>query len=121
MSYEEIWIPETSSSSDDCKFSLFGKLKERNYRICGSERAQQVHEAAHNSFLLTVWCALSEREIIVPYLFENRNVTGQSYKRMFRYYVFPRLRNYAEDKTIHRNGAFFTMPLIYGSTESKSF
>lgn len=91
--------------SDECKFSLSGQVNKQNCRIWGSERPQQVYEAPNNAPSVMVWCALSKNEIIGPYFFENENVTGQSYKRMLRYYVFPRLRNYPEDMIFQQDGA----------------
>lgn len=41
----------------------------------GSDRPQQMHEAAQNSLTVMIWCAVSQKEIVVLYLFENVNVS----------------------------------------------
>ena len=52
-----------------------------------------------------VWCGLSQNEIIGPYFFENEYVTGSMYKRMRRYFLFPKLQNYPENMIFQQNGA----------------
>ena len=49
--------------------------------------------------------ALSEREIIGSYFFENKNVTGSTYKRIVRYFLFPELWGYPQDKIFSQVGA----------------
>ncbi len=83
--------------SDECKFSLSGKVNKQNCRIWGTERPNQVYETLHNSSSVMVWCAMSKSPVTGPYLFENENVTGSTYKRMLLYFLFPKLQNYPEN------------------------
>ena len=80
--------------SDECKFSLSRNVNKQNCRIWGSERPNEVYETLHNFSSIMVWCALSESEEIGRYFFENENVTGSTYKRMLRYFLFPKLQGY---------------------------
>ena len=68
--------------SDECKFSLFGSVNKQNCRIRRNERPNEVYETFQNSPSVMVWCALSKKEIIGPFFFEDGNVTGSTYKRM---------------------------------------
>ena len=91
--------------SDECHFSLSGRVNKQNCRIWGTERPQVVYEAPQSAPSIMVWCAISEKEVIGPYFFENENVTGDTYKRMLRYYAFPRLRDYPESMIFQQDGA----------------
>ena len=102
--------------SDECKFSLSGKVNKQNFRIWGTERPNEVYETLHNSPSVLIWCTMSKTEIIGPYFFENENVTGSSYKRMLRYFLFPRLRDYPETIIFQQDGA-----LPHYSNEVRSY
>ncbi len=91
--------------SDECKFSLSGTVNKQNCRIWGTERPNQVYETLHNSPSVMVWCAMSKSGVIGPYFFENENVTGSTYKRMLRYFLFPKLQNYPENMIFQQDGA----------------
>ena len=99
--------------SDECSFSLGGAVNKQNCRIWGSERPDTVYESPQSTQSIMVWCALSKNEVIGPYFFENGNVTGDSYKRMLRYYLFPKLRNYPENMIFQQDGAppHFALPV----------
>ncbi len=90
--------------SDECKFSVSGKVNKQNCRIWGTERPNQVYETLHNSPSLMVWCAMSKSGLIGPYHLENENVTGSRYKRMLRYFLFPKLQNYPENIKFQQDG-----------------
>lgn len=91
--------------SDECKFTLSGQVNKQNCRIWGTERPNEVYETRTNSPSVMVWCAMSKNGIIGPYFFENENVTGTTYKRMLRYFLFPKLRDYPEDMIFQQDGA----------------
>ena len=95
--------------SDECKFSLTGSVKNKNCRIWGTERPDQVHETLQLSPYVMVWCAVTKYEIIAPLFFENENETQHSSKRMLRYHAFPRMRNYLQNTLFQQNDA--TSPL----------
>ncbi len=52
--------------SDECKFSLSGKVNKQNCRIWGTERPNQVYETLHNSPSVMVWCAVSKSGVVGP-------------------------------------------------------
>jgi len=62
-----------------------------------------------------VWCAISVKEIIGPYFFEDGTVTGERYKRMLRYFAFPRLRDYPETTIFQQDVA----PLHFANTTTE--
>lgn len=70
-------------SSDKCRFSLSRKVNKQNGWIWVSKRPKKVYRTPQIFFSVMVWCTLSQKEIIGPYLFENKTVTGQSYKGEF--------------------------------------
>lgn len=47
---------------------------------------------------------MSQNEIIEPHVFQNKNNTAQSYKKMLRHYVITGLRVYVEDMIVQQNG-----------------
>ena len=51
------------------------------------------------------WCAVSENEVIGPWYFENENVIGSMYKIMLRYFLFPGLQGYLEDRILQQDSA----------------
>ena len=91
--------------SDECSFSLSGRVNKQNCRIWGTERPQEVYEVPQGARSVMVWCAISEKGVIGPYFFENESVTGDSYKKMLRYFLFPRLRDYPQDLIFQQDGA----------------
>lgn len=91
--------------SDECIFSLKGAVNKHNCRIWGSQRPETVYESPQSSPTLMVWCAISENEVIGPYFFDDGSVTGDRYKRMLRYYLFPKLSNYPSDMIFQQDGA----------------
>jgi len=99
--------------SDECSFSLSGGVNKQNCRIWGTERPSTVYESPQSSASIMVWCALSKKEIIGPYFFENESVTGETYKRMLRYFFFPKLRDYPENVIFQQDGAppHFALPV----------
>ena len=99
--------------SDECHFSLAGGVNKQNCRIWGTERPLEVYQVPQGAASIMVWCAMSEKGIIGPYFFENESVTGESYKRMLRYYFFPKLRDYPDDTVFQQDGAppHFALPV----------
>ena len=91
--------------TDECKFSLSGFVNKQNCRIWGSERPNEVYQTPHNSPSVMVWCGVSKNEIIGPYFFGNETVTGESYKKLLRYYAFPKLRDYPDNTIFQQDGA----------------
>lgn len=91
--------------SDECHFSLSGHVNSQNCRIWGSERPKQVYETLQGAPSVMVWCGITAKEIIGPYFFDNENVTGDSYKKMLRYFVFRKLANYPDDMLFQHDGA----------------
>ena len=91
--------------SDECKFSLSGSVNNQNSRIWGSERPNKVYETLRNSPSIMVWCAPSESEITWLYFFENRNVTGSTYKRMLRYFFVSQARKVLRRHDFQQGGA----------------
>ena len=64
-----------------------------------------VRNIAQLSLYIIVWCVIPESEIIGLYFFENENVTGSTYKRTLRYFLFLKLRGYPEDMIFQQDGA----------------
>ena len=64
-----------------------------------------MYETLQNSPSVIVWCALSKKEIIRPYFLEDGNVTGSRYKRMPRYFLLPKFRDYPETMILQQDGA----------------
>ena len=84
--------------SNECNFSLCGRLNKQNCRIWGSEPPNELYETLHNSPTITIWCTLSRNEII-------GNVTGRTYNRMLRYFLSPKNDRCPEDLIFQQDGA----------------
>ena len=49
-------------------------------------------EAALNSPKVNVWCAMSNKQIIGPYFFEDETVNRQNYLRILKNYFYPTMQ-----------------------------
>ncbi len=58
--------------SDECKFSLSGKVVKQNCLIYGTECPNQVYETLKNSMSVKIWCALSKNTVIDHFLERKR-------------------------------------------------
>ncbi len=63
------------------------------------------YETLHNSPSVMIWYTISKNEVIGLYFFENENVTGSTYTRMLRYFLFPKLKGYPENMIFQQNAA----------------
>lgn len=77
-------------STDDCHFSLSRLENKRNCGVWGREHLQTVRESQQSTPYVMDWCAISESEVIGTYFFDNGSVIWESYRRMVRYFAFPR-------------------------------
>ena len=59
---------------DECKFSLSGRVKGKNYRVWGTRRSTHRHAVQHQGPSVMVWYAVTEKEIFGLNFFENRTV-----------------------------------------------
>ena len=91
--------------SDECSFSLGGAVKKQKVGVWGTKRPDIVYQSAQSTEYIMVWCVVSKTDIIGPYFFEDGTVTGERYKRMLRYFFFPKLRDYPEDMLFQQDGA----------------
>lgn len=76
----------------------------RSVRYGFRSSTKSIQSSTKLSLFVSVWRALSQIGRIRPYFLENENHMGQRYKRMLRYYVSSRLRNYPEDTIFQKNG-----------------
>ena len=51
------------------------------------------------------WWVMSKNEITGLCFFENENVIGSTYKRMLRYFLFPRTRDYLQSMIFQHNSS----------------
>lgn len=100
--------------SDECFYSMSGKINKQNHRIWGTEGPRETHQARRHSSTFIVWCSFSKDEVIGPYFFESENVTGNSCKRMIQFYLMSKLRNYPNNKIFQQDIA----PLQYSTKEA---
>lgn len=71
----------------------------------GSKRSETVYESLQSSSTLMVWSVTSKTEIIDLFFLEDETVTGERYKKVLRYYLFPKLTNYPSDMSFQQNRA----------------
>ena len=65
----------------------------------------RTHEVKHQGPSVMVRCAVTEREIMGSYFFENRIENQDIYKNILRYFAFPELPNYPENTIFQQDGA----------------
>lgn len=90
---------------NECNFSLHGAVNMQNCRIEGSERSETIYKTLKSSLAFMVWCTRCEAHIIGSYFFEEGIVTGERYKRMLRYFLFPTLADYHSGISFKQDGA----------------
>lgn len=93
--------------SDECSFSLRGALNKQNCKICGKKCSYAVYESSQNTQSLMVGCTLSKRKVIGPYVVCDGTATGDRYKRVLQYYLFPKLTNYPSNVIFEHSGDSF--------------
>ena len=80
--------------SDKAHFHLNGCVNKQNSRFWSIENPEIIKPIPLHSKKVTVWCAISSREIVGPYFFEDSagntvTVTSERYTQMLREYFFP--------------------------------
>lgn len=91
--------------SDECVFHTNGVVNKHNARVWGQENPHIVVEVPQNSEKVMVWCGMHKTKIIGPYFFSEPTVTGESYKRMLRYYAMPQVMNLPDSPIFQQDGA----------------
>ena len=87
------------------QFFVGGAVNKQNVRVWGTQRPDVVYESPQSTESPIVWCALSKTEIFGTYFFQDGTVTRERYKRMLRYYLFPKLNDYPHDMLFQQDGA----------------
>lgn len=103
--YRKIWF------SDEAHFWLDGYVNKQNCRVWADENPQEIQETQLYPQKLTVWCALSAKGIIGPYIFRNAEgaavtVNGQRYRQMLNDFFFEKMREFeVDDMWFQQDGA----------------
>jgi len=66
-----------------------GLVNKHNCHIWAANNPYITMETAMNSAKVNVWCAMSNKEIIGPYFFENETVNQYNYFHMLKNYFYP--------------------------------
>ena len=89
--------------SDESRFYVSGIGNKCNCRIWTANNPFITVEAAMNSFKINVWCAMSNKQIIGPYIFfEEDTINQQNYLNMLKNYFYPILQK----KRLHKKIVF---------------
>lgn len=104
--------------SDECKYSPSGFVKKHTVRVGGSESLNKVNQVPNNGASVMV-CASYRENVVGPYLFENKNVTGDTFKWL-RYSAIRSLRENPEDTIFIRVGCLHSSSFLCVSTWNKS-
>lgn len=80
-------------------------MNKRNCRIWASEHPRQVIAVPHGTVSFMIWCTISKKCVVETHFLENKSVTADSYKKMLRYFLFPKLRGYAQSLIFQQDGA----------------
>lgn len=63
-------------------------MNKQNCHVCRREHPQRVYKFPQSAPLVSVWCVVSEIEVIGPYFFDKESSTWESYKSMLRNFAF---------------------------------
>lgn len=88
--------------SDESTFYISGVVNKHNCRIWAATNPFISIEAAMNSPKVNVWCAMSSKEIIGPYFFEDETVNQHNYLDMLKNYFYPIMKR----KRLHKKMIF---------------
>jgi len=78
--------------SDEANFHISGLINKHNCRIWSDKNPYVTMDVAVNSPKLTVWCAMSSKEIIGPFFFDDEIVNQDNYLYMLQNYFYPILQ-----------------------------
>ncbi|CAF1240464.1 unnamed protein product [Didymodactylos carnosus] len=74
---------------DESTFYVSGVVNKHNCRIWTPTNPFITIESAMKSPKVNVWCAMSNKQIIGPYFFEDETANRQNYLQMLKNYFFP--------------------------------
>lgn len=98
--------------SGECSFLLQGAVNKQKCGVWGPPLPEIVYESLRNSPMVICWCHNFRPEVIGPYLFDNGSATGHRYKKMLRYYLFPKLAIHSFEMTYQQDGASLQYALV---------
>lgn len=75
--------------SDESTFFTSGLVNKHKCRIWAQNNPHITMESAMKSAKVNVWCAMSNKEIIDPYFFEDETVNQYNYLDMLKHYFYP--------------------------------
>jgi ribosomal protein S25 len=79
--------------SDEANFHVSGVVNKHNCRIWAKTNPYATIDVAMNSPKITVWCAMSSKQIIGPYFFDEETVNQHNYLDMLQNYFHPIMKN----------------------------
>jgi inhibitor of nuclear factor kappa-B kinase subunit alpha len=88
--FNDVWF------SDESHFLLSGHVCKQNMRFWANEQRHQIAEMPLHSDKVTVWCAMSSRGIIGPYVFSD-TVNSDRYISLLNNKFLPELRKRSTD------------------------
>lgn len=86
--------------SDESTFYTSGIVNKHNCRIWSPSNPFITIEDAMNSAKVNVWCAMSNKQIIGPYFFEEKTINQHNYLDMLQNYFYPIMQRKRLHKTM---------------------
>jgi len=78
--------------SDESTFYISGVVNKHHCHIWAANDPHITIETAMNSAKVNVWCAMSNKEIIGPYFFEDETVNQHNYLDMLKIHFYPTIQ-----------------------------
>ena len=91
--------------SDEATFHLSGKVNKQNVRIWGTENPREFVEHMRDSPKVNVFCAMSKEKVYGPEFFDEPTVTGNSYLKLLKKKVMPKLKKDSVNFIFQQDGA----------------
>lgn len=77
--------------TDEATFHINGSVNRYNCRIWGSQQPNEIQEYVRDSPKLNVWCGLFHDQVIGPFFFVEKTITGLVYLDMLELFVLPQI------------------------------
>ncbi|KAG8255252.1 hypothetical protein J6590_097028, partial [Homalodisca vitripennis] len=108
----ELQLPQTTvwrflRKSHEATFHTNGKVNRHNVRIWRTDNPRETIK--HERVSPNVFCVISANKALGPFFFEGATVTGLQYLETLENWLFPQLRQEAQQFILHQMGTYLSV------------